>query len=164
MVAGIALSGCEFVAGGSIETGHFSFGGGIGVVKGANRREGSEPDVRRLKKRLQDVAITKSFPAYVRANFEHLSQVLDAGPRGPEKWDALASWAVEEGLTGGSALKPATAKRAYEREAQRQRAAERKTAGPPQRSQTAAVARPLVAVIDPEDSEPLPTFKPARLK
>lgn len=75
--------------------------------------KGDRTGLSRLEERLAKVARRSPFSAYLMANFDELTALIERyGPH----WDEIAKWATEEGHTGGKPLSGDTARKAYERE------------------------------------------------
>jgi hypothetical protein len=146
----VLVSICGNVTAGLIEVGYPSLERNDDVAKGAKKQD-AQPQggngLKRLEERLLKASLSKGFPAYVRTNFDRLSRILETN-RGSEKWEELAKWAVEEGLTGGKELKPMTAKRTYEREVER-----RKKAAQKPKSQPAITVRAIQIFEEPKPVE-----------
>jgi hypothetical protein len=82
------------------------------------KRNFAEPNgLKRLEEALTSASKRSPFSSYLRREFDAFSRVIGrVGPR----WDVIAEWAKQEGHTeDGKPIKPATAKRAYEREKKR---------------------------------------------
>lgn len=144
------VSGCEVVANRSIEVGYPDFDRSGFVAKGV-RDQGKPPGngLKRLQERLTKVAPHSGFPAYVRAHFETFSKVVVSAGRNAAKWDEIAKWAQDEGLTSGRPLTAVAAKRAYEREKKRREGTPKPpnpkaapTSDPPRSTSVRMVAEP----------------------
>jgi hypothetical protein len=139
------VSDCEIVTPRSIDAEYLGFDRRRLV---ANRESVPANGKKRLEERLSRLSKGRSFTAYVRENFEWLSQQIQKAGRDPEKWTEIAAWAVEEGLTGGKSLTPAGAKKAFERETARRKKLE-EAAKRKERSQPAPIGASVVAA-DPQ--------------
>lgn len=106
--------------------------------------------LKRLEERLTKVARHSGFPAYVRANFATFSRVVESVGRNAAKWDEIAEWANEEGLSGDRKVTAIAAKRAYEREKKRREQSPKPTKSEPKSS--SVTGRPPVRV----HAEPAP--------
>jgi hypothetical protein len=91
--------------------------GGIGVARaGKMAGSGNGNGLKRLADRLARSSKRSPFARYLHANYDRFTQIL--GEYGA-RWEEIAQWAQEEGLTGGKPIKATAARRAYDRERQR---------------------------------------------
>jgi hypothetical protein len=126
----------------------------VAVAKGSKTPEQPTGNgLKRLEDRLSRARVGAGFPAYVRANFDRLSRIIEASPRGVAKWAELAKLAGENGL------QPNTAKRAYEREKKRR---EKLVAAGPKREQPARTAPPVM-ILSEVAEKPDPPMRPERV-
>lgn len=141
-VAGFGVSSCESVHERSIQV-------GLSDLKGALMAKKAEPpsDLTRLEKKLRPDD-ERTFTGYLSENFEDFHKVIT---RLGVRWDKVAEWASEEGYNdkNGRPIKPATAKRAYEREANRRKTPKKRAAKyepliPVEAPSTPRVRKPLM--------------------
>jgi hypothetical protein len=149
------VSGCRSVHERSIQVGLSDLKGAL-MAKKAAQPEG----LKRLEKKLRPDD-ERTFTGYLSENFDDFHAVI---MRLGVRWDKVAEWAFEEGYKdkNGQPIKPATAKRAYEREANRRkvpkkRAAKMELSAPTQQPSYAPVEAPSV----PRERKPL-NMTPAR--
>lgn len=116
--------------------------------------------LKRLEKKLRPDD-ERTFTRYLSKNFDDFHKVIT---RTGVRWDKVAEWASEEGYNdkNGQPIKPATAKRAYEREANRRKVPKKRTAKLELAAPTPqATYAPVEASSEPRVRKPL-MMTPAR--
>jgi hypothetical protein len=84
-------------------------------------------DLDELRETLDKAPKRAPWSAYLRRNFVAFRETISDQPA---DWEAIAAWAEKKGYTGEGGIKPATAKRAYERERERREGKPPKKAAP----------------------------------
>ncbi|MFL5289311.1 MAG: hypothetical protein ACJ8AW_52240 [Rhodopila sp.] len=120
-----------------------------------NTRKPTANGLKRLEEKLSLDDSPMSFPDYVRSDFDSLARIVKAAGRRADKWDKLAEWAFEEGVTGGKPLTGAAVRKAFYREvARRKKLEEAAAAKRKERSQPAPIGAPVRTADPPPPTLP----------